>query len=80
MSVGMIDDADNEDAKIDSETNKSISCVEIMNAFKQVGKFMTNLLLIYVLEYVITTGWSDRAWRNPLPSDAGWFDKNAYKV
>jgi len=80
MSVGKIDDADNEDANFDSETNKTISCEVLRNSFKQVGKFMVNLFLVYVLEYIITTGWADRAWRFDLPKDAGWWDKNAYKI
>lgn len=69
------------DAEQDGDTkeNKSLSCAELKNAFKHVGKFMINLTFVYVFEYIIITCWADRAWRQKLPdTDHNWFHRNAY--
>ena len=42
---------------------------------------MINLFCVYVLEYIITSCWADRAWRKDLPpTDKNWLHKNAYKI
>ena len=76
-------DSDPEDAGDDGDAkeNVAIDCEQLKNAFKHVGKFMINMFAVYVLEYIITTGWADRAWRADIsPTDKNWFHQNAYKV
>lgn len=67
----------NEDVK----NNKSFSWVELKAAVNHVGVFMINLTIVYFLEYMCTTCFSDRAWRHKLPPEnTSWWDHNAYKV
>lgn len=65
----------------DSKDNKSFSWEAMKMSFAKVGVFIGNLTAVYWLEYIITTGWSDRAWRKGVEFDEdNFFDANAYVV
>merc|ERR1719264_1488373 len=69
-----------EEAVDDVKNNKSFTCKEFTYAFRHVGKYMVNITAIYILDYMCVTSFVDRAWRNKLPDNANWWEKNAYTV